>query len=234
MIEAEWWDYDDADEMADAVASDVEFIIDSALDARGAALIALPGGSTPGPVFERLAKAKLNWKRVTIIPTDDRMVAPTDKLSNVGVLAKTFLPLGARVIPLIGDAKVDYKQAGFDADTRLGDMKWPLDLVWLGVGADGHTASIFAGPDLTAALDAPATCKAIGVMPGELPAEAPVPRVTLTRATLMATRTLTIVLRGKDKRAVLEKAIEDGAKSRVPIGRVLAGTELPIDIHWTA
>lgn len=234
MIEAEWWDYDDLDELADAVASDVEFIIDSALDARGAALVALPGGTTPIKVFERLAKAKLSWKRVTIVPTDDRLVAPTDPLSNVGVLAKTFLPLGARVIPLIGDAKVDYKKAGFDADERLGALKWPLDLAWLGVGADGHTASIFAGPDLSAAIDAPATCRAIGVLPGELPKEAPVARVTLTRATLMAARTLTIVLTGKDKRAVLEKAIEDGAKSDVPIGRVLAGTELPIDIHWAA
>lgn len=232
MIEAEWWEYDDLDELADAVASDVEFIIDSALDARGAAMVALPGGTTPLGVYARLAKAKLAWKRVTIVPTDDRLVPPTDPLSNVGVIARTFLPLGARVIPLIGDAKADYKKAGFDADERLGALKWPLDLAWLGVGADGHTASIFAGPDLNAAIDAPATCRAIGVLPGTLPKEAPVARVTLTRATLMAARTLTIVLTGKDKRAALEKAIEDGAKSDLPIGRVLAGTELPIDIHW--
>ena len=50
MIETEWWDYDDADEMADAVAGDIGFIIESALDARGEALIALPGGSTPLPI----------------------------------------------------------------------------------------------------------------------------------------------------------------------------------------
>jgi 6-phosphogluconolactonase len=74
--------------MADAVASDVEFIIDSALDARGEAIVAFPGGKTPGPVFERLAAAKLNWKRVTIIPTDDRLVAPTSPLSNVGTIAR--------------------------------------------------------------------------------------------------------------------------------------------------
>ena len=169
---------------------------------------------------------------MTIVPTDDRLVAPTDPLSNVGMIAKAFLPKGARVIPLIGDAKVDYKKAGHDADVRLGDMKWPLDLVWLGVGADGHTASIFDGPDLAAALDAPVNCRAIGVLPGILPPEAPVARVTLTKAALMSARTLTIVLSGKDKRKVLEKAIKDGAKSTVPVGRVLAGTELPIDIHW--
>src|SRR4029453_17824363 len=65
MIEAEWWDYDSVDEMADAVAGDIGFIIESALDARGEALIALPGGKTPLPIFAKLASAKLNWKKVT-------------------------------------------------------------------------------------------------------------------------------------------------------------------------
>ena len=163
MIEAEWWDYDDADELSDAVASDIEFIIDSALDARGDALIALPGGDLAAPVYARLAKAKLNWKRVTILPTGDRLVAPTDAASVVGMLARTFLPIGARVIPLIGDAKAAYKKAGLDADERLGAMKWPLDLAWLTVDADGGTGALVAGPDLDAAITAPA--KAIGLMP---------------------------------------------------------------------
>lgn len=232
MIEAEWWEYDDLDELADAVASDVEFIIDSALDARGAAMVALPGGRLAVPVYERLAAAKLAWKRVTILPTDERMVAPTDPMSNVGMLARTFLPLGARVIPLIGDAKVDYRKAGLDADERLGAMKWPLDLAWLAVGDAGEVASIFAGPDFAAAIDAPA--KAIGVMPVPLPDDAPVARVTLTKATLMAARAVTIAAQGKAVRAVIEQAIDDGAKSPVPIGRLLAGTELAIDIHWAA
>ena len=232
MIEAEWWDYDDAGEMADAVASDVGFIIESALEARGEALIALPGGTTPGPIFARLADAKLNWKRVTIIPTDDRLVAPTDKLSNIGVIARTFLPKGARVIPLTTAAAADYKKAGLEADDRLTPLRWPPDLVWLGVGGDGHTASIFAGPDLDAAITAP--CRAIGVMPQPLPPEAPVARVTLTRHSILAARTLLLVLSGKAKRKLLEQAIADGAKSPLPVGRVLADAEQAIDIHWSA
>jgi 6-phosphogluconolactonase len=229
MIEAEWWDYDDADELSDAVASDIEFIIDSALDARGDALVALPGGALAAPVYARLAKAKLNWKRVTIIPTDDRLVAPTDPLSNVGTLARAFLPIGARVIPLIGNAKAEYKKAGLDADERLGTMKWPLDLAWLIVDADGGTGSLVASPDLDAAISAPATCKAIGVMPA-----AGDGRVTLTRATLMAARTLSVACRGAAAKAALEAALEEGAKSKLPVGRLLAGTELAFDIHWVA
>lgn len=234
MIEAEWWEYDDAGEMAEAVAGDVGFIIESALDARGQALIALPGGSTPAPIFEKLATAKLRWKSVTIIPTDDRLVAVSDPMSNVATIARTFLPLGARVLPIVSEAAADHHAAGKAADARLQDLQWPPDLVWLGMGADGHTASIFAGPDLEDALNAPKARRAVGVLPDPLPKEAPVARVTLTRAAILSARTLLITLTGDDKRKVLEKAIEDGPLSGVPIGRVLAETELPIDIHWSA
>ena len=139
MIEAEWWDYDDADEMAAAVAGDVAFIIDSALDARGEALIALPGGTTPLPIYAKLAAAKLDWKKVTIIPTDDRLVPLTDEQSNIRAIARTFLPAGARVFPITGDI-ADYALAGNSANAKLSELKFPLDLAWLGVGKDGHTA----------------------------------------------------------------------------------------------
>ncbi|MDX3884070.1 MULTISPECIES: 6-phosphogluconolactonase [Edaphosphingomonas] len=234
MIEAEWWDYDDADEMADAVAGDVGFIIESALDARGQALIALPGGKTPAPVFAKLANAKIKWKNVTIIPTDDRLVAVNDPLSNVAMIARTFLPLGARVMPIVSEAATDHHAAGKAADARLQDLHWPPDLVWLGMGADGHTASIFAGPDLDEALNGPKARRAVGVLPDPLPPEAPVARVTLTRAAILSARTILITLSGDAKRKVLEKAIADGPLSTVPIGRVLADAEQPIDIHWSA
>lgn len=231
-IEAEWWDYDDADEMAEAIAGDVGFIIDSALDARGAALVALPGGKTPLAALALLAAQKRKWKDVTIIPTDDRIVDVTSDLSNVAMLAKQFLPLGARVVPLTGATAADYKMSGKAADARLQDLPWPPDLVWLGMGADGHTASIFAGPDLDEALNGPKERRALGVMPDPLPAEAPVARVSLSKAAILAARSITISIGGQDKRDVLERAIEDGALSSVPIGRVLADSDLAVDIHW--
>ncbi|WP_037503066.1 6-phosphogluconolactonase [Sphingomonas jaspsi] len=231
MIEAEFWDYDTLDEMADAVAGDIGFIIESALDARGEALIALPGGNTPKPIFDRLVKAKINWKKVTIIPGDERLVPMTDERSNVRMIAQTFLPVGARVVPITGDID-DYKLAGNSADARLKDLKWPPDLVWLGMGNDGHTASIFAGPDLDEALNAPKGRNAIGVMPDPLPPEAPVARVTLTRSAILSARTILITITGQAKRDLLEGAIEDGQSSKLPIGRVLAEAEQPIDIHW--
>src|SRR6476620_3740083 len=231
MIEAEWWEYDSLDELADAVAGDVGFIIDSAVDARNASLIAVPGGRTGPAVFPKLAAQKLQWKRVTIIPTDDRLAPMDSELSNVREIARAFLPVGARVIPLATEI-ADYKLAGGSADARLQDLAWPPDLVWLGMGADGHTASIFEGPDLQDALDAPKARRAIGVMPDPLPAEAPVPRVTLTRAAILAARTILITVTGNRKREVLEQAIADGPSSQVPIGRVLAEVDHPIHIHW--
>ena len=231
MIEAEWWEYESHEEMAEAVAGDVGFIVESALDARGSCLLALPGGKTPLPVFETLARAKLDWKKVTIVPTDERLVPMDDERSNIRAIAKTFLPAGGRVIPIAADI-ADYKLAGNSADARLQDLPWPPDLVWLGMGEDGHTASIFAGPDLQDALDAPKARRAIGVMPDPMPSDAPVPRVTLTRAAILSARTMLITVTGDTKRELLEQAIADGQSSKLPIGRVLAEAEQPIDIHW--
>jgi 6-phosphogluconolactonase len=231
MIEAEWWEYDDMAEMASAVAGDIGFIVESAVEARNACLLALPGGSTPGPILEQLAAAKLQWKRVTIVPTDDRLVPLSSDLSNIRALAKTFLPTGARVLPIATD-NPDYRLAGNAADAVLQDLPWPPDLVWLGMGEDGHTASIFPGPDLQAALDAPKARRAVGVMPDPLPDNAPVARVTLTRAAILGARAITISIIGQKKRDVLEQAIADGHSSKLPIGRVLAEAEQPIDIHW--
>ena len=231
MIEAEFWDYDSIEEMADVVAGDIGFIVESAIDARGAALLALPGGNTPRPIYKKLAAAILPWKRVTLIPGDERLVPMQSELSNVRSIAQAFLPTGARVIPITGDI-ADYKLAGNSADARLQDLPWPPDLVWLGMGDDGHTASIFAGPDLDDALNAPKTRRAVGVMPDPLPADAPVGRVTLTRAAILSARTILITITGLAKRDLLEKAIADGQSSTLPIGRVLAECDQPIDIHW--
>jgi 6-phosphogluconolactonase len=231
MIEAEWWEYESLDELADAVAGDVGFIIESALDARGEALIAVPGGKTPMPIYGKLAEAKLNWKKVTIIPTDERLVPLAYERSNIRAIAQTFLPTGARVFP-IGSDIADYKLAGNSANAKLAELKFPLDLAWLGAGTDGHTASIFPGADLDEALNAPKGRHAVGLMPDPLPADAPVARITLTRSAILSARTILITITGEKKREVLEQAIADGHSSRLPIGRVLAEAEQPIDIHW--
>lgn len=226
MIEAEWWDYESPDEMAEAVAGDVGFIVESALDARGSAIIAVPSDELAQAIFPALADAVAKWKQVVVIPTDDAIVSVESGDSAARSLAQAFLAKGARVVPIVTPLG-DYRLAGNSADARLQDLPWPPDLVWLHVGSDGSAAGIAAGPDLQDALDAPKARRAVGVKPdgGE-------PRVSLTRASILSARTVMITLQGQDKRAMLEQAIGDGQSSKLPIGRILAEGDQPIDIHW--
>jgi len=228
MIEAEWWDYDTPDELAEAVAGDIGFIVESALDARGAALIALAADETAQAIYPKLAEADLQWKKVMVIPTDDRLVAVDSDDSKAKAIAKSFLPAGARVVP-IATPLDDYRAAGNSADARLQDLPWPPDLVWLSVAEDGSAAGIAAGPDLQDALEAPRARRAVGILPDEGE-----PRVSLTRASILSARTILITLRGEEAKEMVEKAIADGHSSKLPIGRVLAEAEQPIDIHWCA
>lgn len=236
MDEIEWWEFDSMDELAEQVAGDIGFVIDSAVEAHGGARIAVPGGRTPDPIYKAmLANKAIDWSKVTLIPTDDRLVPGDDALSNYAKLKGYFGKNGAQVVPLVDEAVIgDYREAGRSADEKLAQIDWPLDLAWLGMGADGHTASIFPGPDLDRALAGPKERRAVGVRPDPMPAEAAVERVTLTAAALSSARALMVVITGDDKRKVLEQAIKEGPLSSSPIGRLLAEIETPIDIFWSA
>jgi 6-phosphogluconolactonase len=236
MDEIEWWEFDTPAEMAEQVAGDIGFVVESAIEAHGSARIAVPGGKTPDVVYKALlANKKLDWSKITLVPTDDRLVALDDALSNYAKLESFFGAKGANVVPLVDEAALgDYREAGRLADERLKLIDWPLDLVMLGMGADGHTASIFPGPDMDRAVAGPRERRAVGVRPDPLPADAPVERVTLTAAALSSARAVMVVITGAEKRAVLEKAIEEGPLSSKPIGRVLAEIDAAVDIFWSA
>ena len=222
----EWWDFDDAAEMVEAVAGDVQFIIESALDARGEALLALPAGDEAMPVLEALAAKDIKWKYVTIVPTHDLLVPVDDPRSAVKKLATLFLTRGARVLPLAPEHD-DYHMAGSAADARLQDMKWPPDLVWLGMGADGSTAGIMESADMEEALDGPKEKRAVGLLPDD----GDTPLVTLTKAAICEARTVIVLLKGAASQAMLEMEIEQGATSMAPIGRLFADLAVPVDIY---
>ena len=224
--EPEWWDFDDPAEMADAVAGDIQFIIESALDARGDALIALPADDDAMPVLEALAEKQIKWKYVTIIPTHDYLVPVDDPRSNVKKLATLFLTRGARVLP-IATENDDYTMAGGAADARLQDQKWPLDLVCLGMGADGSTAGIMESADMEEALDGPAEKRAVGLLPDD----GDTPLVTITKSAICEARTMVVLLKGAAAQSMLESEIEQGATSMAPIGRVFADLAVPVDIY---
>ena len=236
MDEIEWWEFDTAKEMAEQAAGDIGFVIESAIEAHKSARIALPGGSTSDLIYGQLARSKaIDWSKVTVMPTDDRLAPLGDSLSNYRKLEGFFAARGANLVSLVDEAALDdYREAGRLADARLSLIDWPLDLACLGMGADGHTASIFPGPDLDRAVAGPRERRAIGVRPDPMPESAPVDRVTLTAPALTSARAIMIVVAGAEKRRVLEQAIKEGPLSAAPIGRVLAAIDAPIDIFWSA
>ena len=236
MDEIEWWEFDSAKEMAAQVAGDIGFIIERAAEAHKDARLAVPGGSTPDLIFAQLAKSKaIDWSKVTIMPTDDRLVPLGDALSHYRQLEGYFETRGAEILSIVDEAVLgDRHEAGRLADARLALVQWPLDLACLAMGSDGHTAGIFPGPDLERAVAGPRERRAVGVRPDPMPEDAAVERVTLTAPALTSARTIMIVIAGAEKRRMLEQAIKEGPLSAAPIGRVLAAADVPIDIFWSA
>ncbi len=219
MDEIEWWEFDTSAEMAEQVVGDIGFVIESAIEAHKSARIALPGEGAPQALLTALAKAKnVDWSKVTVIPTDDRVpgqVAPG--------LQKLFGGKGATVALLAANGS-DAAMAAREADARLAALGWPLDLVCLAVRADGGVAGIGAGPDLDRAVSGPKERRVIASGEG----------LTLTGAALTSARTVMIVVQGAEARGMLEQAIKDGPLSALPIGRLLAGIDAAVDIFWSA
>jgi 6-phosphogluconolactonase len=122
MIEAEWWEFEDRAALAEQVADDVEFLIERAIAGRGHALLAVTGGRMPEPVFKVLTKRKIDWSKVVLTLTDDRLVPAKDPLSNFGLLTRMAGKTGAKLVPLVGDPPADDPQAaGRAADQALAD-----------------------------------------------------------------------------------------------------------------
>jgi len=164
----------------------------------GTKTIAVPGGTTPAPIFARLAEQNLDWPGMTLWPTDERIVASHNRASNIGRLMKAFGTTGARLQPL-----------------AVGQPVPRFDLVWLGMGEDGHVASLFPNTD----PDPAAPAGVIRVVPDPLPADAPYERLTLTLAALAASDAMIIVVRGAPKRALLEAAVR--GDNDLPVARLL-------------
>ncbi|MBU7579032.1 MAG: 6-phosphogluconolactonase [Porphyrobacter sp.] len=166
--------------------------------------IAVPGGSTPFPIIEQLMARHtgfdpdFDFSRLFVYPTDDRIVPETHEASNTGKIRALFEPKGAGIRPLA------------DLETVP-----ELDLVWLGMGDDGHIASLF--PNTDPQVDDPQAVRVL--TPDPLPPHAPFDRITLTLPSLLNTRELLFVIRGDDKRAVFNAAMR--GEHDLPIARLL-------------
>ncbi len=216
--------------LADALAGDVAARLRAAIDQRGRALLAVSGGRSPIPFLQALRQAPLDWATVTVVLVDERCVPPTHTDSNTALVhqhllqgdaaAARFVPFFEAVPAALDDAALRALQQ--QAEARLDALPWPLDVAVLGMGLDGHTASLFPGaPGTAQALTTAAHCAWVR------PLDANHPRLTLTLATLLQARHLALQMAGPAKQAVYARA-RRGADPRLPVSLLLCQNTTPI------
>jgi 6-phosphogluconolactonase len=223
-------EYADKLTLADKLARDIASKLDAAIKARGKATLAVSGGGTPKQMFAVLCEQEIDWSKVTITLVDERWVDTDSDRSNARLVAEHLLhheAHTARFVPLFDrDHKDDVDAALGAVGKRIDDLGRPLDVVILGMGPDGHTASFFPGGDhLAEALDPNGTKAVVSMRAGG----AGEPRITLTLPRVLDAGTLYLHIEGDDKKALLAKA---EAGEDLPIRAVLAQDRTPVDVFW--
>ncbi|MBW3618142.1 MAG: 6-phosphogluconolactonase, partial [Proteobacteria bacterium] len=171
------------DGLVQAAAEALGGALEHALRERGSASLALAGGGTPADIYRRLSHRELDWPRVSVTPTDERWVEADSPESNARLVRETLLQgraASARLLPLKEEGRPTPEAAAQGAEAALAAV-WPLDAVLLGMGGDGHFASLFPGSaSLPAGLDPCGDRRVISV-PAGTPAPTQ-PRLSLTLA----------------------------------------------------
>lgn len=220
--------YPDADTGAQALADAVAGRLREALAARPQASLMLSGGKSPIPFFQKLSRLKLDWSRVVVGMVDDRWVAPDHADSNERLLREHLLKneaAGARLVPL-KNAHAEPEQGVAEAEAAVAAIPRPFDALVLGVGDDGHTASLFPCADET-----PAAMVSTQLVAATRPQTAPHARITLTFPAILSARAIFVAINGDSKRAVIERAV--AVQPPLPIGDVLLNSAAPVHVYWS-
>lgn len=217
-------EYPDREMMMIDLANQLAGELNSALMSNGTATFAVPGGTTPGPVFDALASADLRWDQIRVLLTDERWLPETHGRSNTRLVRKRLLQnraAMAKYIPLYAETETP-EQA---MDDLIAGVKpvLPISVLLLGMGGDCHIASLFPGADnLNAALDSHAPPLMAMRAPG-----ADEPRVTLTAPVLNGALSTHILITGPEKRAALE-----GARNASPAEAPVRAVWSEATVHW--
>ncbi len=218
-------EYPDRDMMMIAVANRIAGDLGDALRSTGRASLCVPGGTTPGPVFDMLSAVDLDWANVSVFLNDERWVAEDDARSNTRLLRQRLFQgkaAAATLVPLHIDVPTPEEAVETLAQGIAPHL--PISVLLLGMGEDGHTASLFPGGDrLEEALadNAPILMPMRAGGAGE-------PRITLTLPVLQGAMRIHLLITGAEKRAVLETA-EAGLLRDAPVKGILGEAT----VHWS-
>ncbi|MDG1253799.1 MAG: 6-phosphogluconolactonase [Glaciecola sp.] len=200
-------------------ATKIIAILQIAIAEKGQASLIVSGGNTPKPLFAALSQADLDWSKVVISLADDRWVDINDAASN-DKLVREHLLVGNAVAATFISLKHDFADAN-DAvsacEAALSNVRMPFDVLILGMGEDGHTASLFpCSKELQAGLDLNSGKKYIAVQPTTAPHQ----RMSLTLPALLASSHIFLHLTGSAKQAVVAQALAS-TETQMPIKAVL-------------
>ena len=226
------WRFEDAAAQASALSTAVADVLAEALRARAQASLVVSGGRTPAAMFAQLASAPLEWSRVHITLADERWVEPTSDSSNEHLVRTTLLegPAKAAVFTGLKTSAPDAQAGAAEAWQRCTQMPQPFDQVLLGIGDDGHFASLFPGAKgLAEALDERAEPACVAITP----LDAPFPRISLNLAALLRAHSIRIQICGAGKWEVYQRALEPGPFSEMPIRAILRQRKVPVDVYWS-
>ncbi len=221
----------DPEELAEQLAARVADLLRQAIKARGRATLVVSGGTTPKPLFRALARQDLDWDRVTVTLADERWVDTTAADSNERLVRQYLLRDQAGNAKFIGlkNKAAAAAEGEEECAQRLAGLPRPLDLVILGMGGDGHTASFFPGARrLPEALDMESGRDCLAISPAKAPHE----RMTLTLPVLLDSRQIILHITGPAKKKVLEQALADGPATEMPIRTILRQQQTPLSVYW--
>lgn len=218
--------------LVDTLSRSIADDLDRALLLANRATLVLAGGRTSPPVFRKLAAQSRNWSRVTVAPSDERWVPEGHPDHNLTQMRAAFAGADAiRWLPLVPPDAAGPVDAAF-AETNLAAHPEVFDLAMVGMGVDGHFASLFPGATtLSTGLDLHQTRNTIDILPDPMPAAGPHPRISITLSRLLRSDRLLLVITGADKLAVLERA--QGGETSLPVASLLATHHPAGEVHWS-
>ncbi|GGY45667.1 6-phosphogluconolactonase [Parvularcula lutaonensis] len=208
------------DALYEEAASRIASALTAAVSEHGKGHAALAGGSTPKPIYERMGRdGTVPWDKVVLTLTDERMAPPGDPASNEAMIRKALEGgpgENATLVPL------------FEETDGLPDQ----DIILLGMGTDGHFASLFPGAKELAEGLADKAPPVLKVVPDPLPAHAPFPRLSLSLPAILSAGEIIIAITGEEKRSVLDRAREDGPVEELPVRALLRSDHPNITFFW--